>query len=51
MIRHKQIIVELELSLDERLNHEDEVERLMLVVKNALRDENYLECWRVTEKE
>lgn len=51
MIKHKQIIVELELSLDERVNHEDEVERLMLVVKNALRDENYLECWSTAEKE
>ncbi|MEG1123038.1 MAG: hypothetical protein RSE62_12640 [Citrobacter sp.] len=50
-VKHKVIIVAVELSLDKTLDIEAEVERLMLVVKGQMRDENYLEGWRVEEKE
>lgn len=42
-MRHKQIRVEIELSLDETLDIDEEVARLMQCLRQHLRSENYLE--------
>lgn len=48
-MKHKQIKVEIELSLDASLDIEEEVERLMLSLKSHLRPENYLESSCIEE--